>query len=163
MNCCEDTGCIIPIGQTGIKGLKGRATNGSLGIPEKVAFDTSLNIIATIGHGEGIVQTPTLPIVGWFVFPGTLNLDIIPNKCYVVMSSSTTWNILIRNSAGQVVCETSSLHNITPTLVNMGQITNLPQNTDVFTIEVNLLSTGGYPVIYLYYQINIFSLTLDLE
>jgi hypothetical protein len=149
---CGDSSIIVPIGDEGLPGFNGVSIDGTNGVEEHVTFDTSLNITYT-GYDfissipVDFLGNPDLTAfrtVGYFIFPGTDNLiqpldDNSPNKAYLIANIvSGVWLVRIRNSSDVTVAEGTVINPVID-IVDLGAISNLPSDVDIFTIEVYLV------------------------
>lgn len=150
-NNCEDTSIILPVGNPGVDGPNGVATNGIAGVEEKVSFDTTLNLTYTVNQ-----FTETMPLlsdgltydlnayreIGSFIFPGTKNLNgQNPNIALLVVNTTgiTQWQISLKSN-NLVIAETSSFNLPVDSLIYTFPISTLPSDVSIMTIEVRPLT-----------------------
>ncbi len=145
-SCSDNTSTVIPLGPSGKNGL-----NGNPGVPFiatecPIIFDSALLINYTC---QDFIDTIPLDFnnipdytayrtIAYFIFPGTSNLaNIIPNNLQIVGNvSSSNWLVRIRNSNDITIAGSTSIITTIKGLINIGTVSNLPTNMDIFTIEV---------------------------
>ncbi len=144
---CDDNSIVLPLGDPGVAGSDGVGTDGLNGVEERVIFDTSLHLTYTTTEftasmpllDDGLTyDTAAFREIGWFIFPGTDNLQgNIPTSAYLAayMVTPVKWAVRIKAN-GLVVAQSTALNVVAISIFALGTVTNLPTDVSIMSIEV---------------------------